>query len=112
MLPKKHRLIKKQEFGKVFRNGTRATSKFLSLRIQKTANAFPRIGFVVGQRISKKAIARNRVKRRLRASFGEHIKKIGPGLDVIVVPAPEIVEKSFREISTEVEKVLRKARLL
>jgi len=109
MLEKKYRLTKKEDFDNVFKKGAWARGRLLSLRIKKTTNSLPRVGFVVGTRITKKAVTRNRLKRQLRVSFSEHIKKIKSGLDIVVVPEPEITKIGFQEIREEVERVLRKA---
>jgi len=112
MLEKKYRLTKKEDFDNVFKGGAWARGRLLSLRIKKTTNAFPRIGFVVGTRITKQAAARNRIKRQLRASFSKHIKEIGRGLDIVVVPTSGITGKKFTDIHAEITHLLTKAHLI
>jgi len=113
MLEKKYRLTKKEDFTDVFKKGVWVRGRLISLRIKKTASALPpRIGFVVGTKIAKKAVTRNKLKRQLRASFSRHIKEIKRGLNIVVVPAPEITKIGFQEISEEVERVLKKAHIL
>lgn len=112
MLAKKHRLIKKEDREEVFRSGARAGGQSLSLWAKKTTNAFPRVSFIVGHKVAKKAVMRNRVKRQLRASFGRHTKQIRAGLDIIVVPTPEIIHKKFSDIHEEVTRLLTKAHII
>ena len=113
MLEKKYRLTKKEDFDDVFQKGAWVRGRLISLRIKKTTNAVPpRIGFVVGQKIAKKAVTRNRLKRQLRASFSRHIKKITPGLDIVVVPAPDSTQKKFTDIHEEITHLLTKAHII
>jgi len=112
MLEKKYRLTKKEDFDTVFQKGAWARGRLLSLRIKKTTNAFPRIGLVVGTKITKKAVTRNRIKRQLRASFSSHIKEIKRGLDIVVVVTPDITGKKFTDIHEEITHLLTKAHII
>ena len=113
MLGKKYRLTKKEDFDDVFEKGVWVRGRLLSLRIKKTASALPpRIGFVVGARIAKKAVIRNRIKRQLRASFSKHIKKIKRGRDIVVVVTPDITRKNFTDIYEEITRLLTKAHII
>jgi len=112
MLEKKYRLTKKEDFDDVFQKGAWVRGRLVSLRIKKTTNALPRIGFVVGTRIAKKAVTRNRLKRQLRASFSRHIKEIKRGLDIVVVPTSDITRKKFIDIHEEITHLLTKAHII
>ena len=85
--------------------------EFISLRVVEVKGR-RKFHFVVGQKISKKATDRNRIKRRLR----EAILKLGispkEGTETFIMPTPEIVNKSFEEIKNEVENIFRKAHVL
>jgi len=66
----------------------------------------------VGTKITKKAVTRNRIKRQLRASFLKHREAIQKGLDIVVVPTPEIIGKKFKDIHEEITRLLTKAHLI
>jgi ribonuclease P protein component len=112
MLPKKHRLKKKKDFEKVIKKGKGARGDFLNLKFLTNNLKVVRVGFVVGQKISKKATVRNRVKRRLREVMRINLKKIKPGYDLIFFTRKGIEEKNFWEIKEIVEQLLKKAKLL
>ena len=124
MLEKARRITKKHEFKEVFVEGMFVRGGFISLKITKrkdsstNVNAMlragkdTRFGFIVGQKISKSAVVRNKVKRRLRAATESLIEMVRPGKDVIVMTVPEIVGKSSKEIKKEIEKVFKRAHLL
>jgi len=71
-----------------------------------------KLHLAVGQKISKKATDRNKIKRRLRAV----ILKLGiapkTGTEIFIMPTPEIINKSFVEINKEIERIFRKAGLI
>ena len=112
MLEKKYRLTKKEDFDSVFKKGAWVRGRLLSLRIKKTTNIFPRIGLVVGIKTAKKAVIRNRIKRQIRASFSKHIEGMKGGFDIVVVPAPEIVEEKFIDIHGEITQLLTKIHII
>ena len=71
MLPKKNRLKNKKDFERVFKQGKGFKEDFLFFKITKNNLKENRFGFIVSLKVSKKAVLRNKVKRRLR----EIIKK-------------------------------------
>ena len=47
----------------------------------------PRLGLAVSRRVARRAVVRNRLKRRIRESFRHHAERLG-GLDVVVLARP------------------------
>lgn len=85
MLPKINRLKKKKDFERVFKQGRGLKQDFLSLKFAKNNLEATRFGFVVGQKVSRKAVVRNKVKRRLREIARINLGNIKKGLDIVVV---------------------------
>ena len=112
MLPKKNRLIKEKDFNQIHKFGNFVGEKFLAIKFQNNNLNISRFGFLVGTKISKKAVARNKVKRRLRESIYLKLNKIKSGFDVVFLTKPEIVYKSYDEINTAVESVLNRSNLI
>ena len=111
MLPKKNRLIKEKDFNRIHKFGNFTGEKFLAIKIQKNNSDISRFGFLVGIKISKKAVERNLVKRRLRESVKSKLNIIKSGYDIVFFTKPEIAEKNFKEIDETVSSVLIKAKL-
>ena len=63
-----------------------------------------RFGLSVGKRVSKKAVIRNRLKRRLR----EILRKapINPGWDVVFIVQPAAVSVDYGHLKASVEDLL------
>jgi len=92
MLPKENRIRKDADFGVICRYGRTFSGKGLVLKVRENKLGLVRIGVSVGVKFSPKAVARNRIKRQIRAFFCQNLAKIIPGLDFVV-----IVGKSWDE---------------
>ena len=121
MLSKISRLKKKKDIEKVFKKGKRFKEDFLILKITKNALSQTRFGFVVSQKVSKKAVIRNKIKRRLREMVSKKGKKLKkgrhplvtrPGMDIVLIALPGLETKDFWEIDETLNKLFKKAKCL
>ncbi len=95
---------------------------FFVLKTAKTNEGKMRFGFIVSQKVSKKAVVRNKVKRRFRSAVQEELgcdkkpesfdKCFQKSLDVVLIALPSAKGKSFTEIHEGVKRALRKAGVL
>lgn len=113
MLPKRNRLRKKKDFEKVFKKGRKIYSnEFLFLRaLDAHSLGERRFGIVVGKTVSKKAVVRNKLKRRMRHIIKDTIKNGGNGGDIIVIAATGLEKKNFEELKMILLKLFTKANL-
>jgi len=111
VLPKKYRLKKKKEFERVFKKGKAKKKDFLFIKFVKNDQNATRFGFVVSKKISKKAVVRNKVKRRLREAAREMLSEIKPGYDVVIVAQKGIEKQDFFQIKNQLKQLLRKINL-
>jgi len=112
MLPKENRLKKKKDFEQVFKKGRGFKEDFLFLKINENDLKESRFGFIVSREISKKAVVRNKIKRRLRETMKEELPKIKSGIDGVLVVKKGAAEKDFLEIKKVVNSLLKKAKIL
>ncbi len=112
MLDKKFRLRKQKDFEKMFKGGIYLSENFLTLKVIKNDLTISRFGFIISNKISKSAAARNRTKRRLRESVRSIQGRIKDGFDCLFISKHGIVEKESTEISMVVEKLLKRSGLL
>ena len=108
MLPKKNRLKKRKDFERVFKEGKRYNEKFLFLVTAPNHLSFPRFGFVVNLKVSKKATVRNKIKRRLREIIRGFLPEIKKGIDCVIVARPEIKEATFQEMKEVLSRLIKK----
>lgn len=111
MLPKENRLKKKKDFERVFKKGRGINQGFLFLKFQKNNFEESRFGFLVSQKVSKKAVVRNKIKRRLRGLISLNLSQIKKGNDVVLVTRPGLEKKDFQEIKEMINKIFKKANL-
>ena len=109
MLPKINRLKRKKDFERVFKKGKKFKEDLLLLKIIKNNLGLNRFGFVVSQKVSKKAAVRNKIKRRFRAIAGKEIKKNKKGLDILFIVLPGLEKKEFQDVEKVINKLFQKA---
>ena len=112
MLPKINRIKKKKDFETVFKNSKSFKNNLFVFKITKNNLKLSRFGFVVSQKVSKKATIRNKVKRRLAEIIGDEIKNIKIGTDLVLIALPGIEKKEFSEIKEVINGTLLKAKLI
>ncbi len=112
MLPKENRLKKKKEFETVFKSGRSVKGQDFFLKYLGNGTDKIKVGFVVSKKVSKKAVERNRAKRRLREVFRIMDGEIKSGLSIVIVAYPSLKTRKFGELKQEIENVLRKGELI
>ncbi len=104
-------LRRKKEFRYTYRVGKSCGGKLLSLVYAKSRSTRAQIGFSVSKKIGN-AVARNRVKRRMREAVTPLIPSIKGGTNLIFIARDTIVEAPFLSIREAMLAQLRRAGLL
>ena len=104
------RLRKGTEFDTAYSKGTVVGSSLFAVRYVPNGLGETRWGFAVGKRIAKKAVVRNRAKRRIR-EIARNLNVI-QGVDVIVVARAPSLAATAPELADGLRRVLERARLL
>ncbi len=86
-----------------------------SLRVMPSVQKSGQIGFVMGKKVAKSAVVRNRTKRQLRAAFRvalekEQFKNVLNKWYLLVVVHRPLGDKPFEEIATETERLIGRIR--
>lgn len=108
-------LKRNKEFRHVYRKGQSKAARQLVLIYAKTSVKANKPSVHVGFSVSKKignSVVRNRVKRRLRESFGPMIPCVKDGYNLIFIAREPVVGETFTNIETTMRSLLRKANLL
>jgi ribonuclease P protein component len=123
VLPKHHRLRRSRDFSQVYRQGRKAASAHLLVRVcslTPTANAkpevpsdpappiSPRIGIVVSLKVHKRAVVRNRLKRQVRAALRPLLPRLRPAQWIVISLKPEATECEYGEFLRELEQLFTK----
>ena len=130
-LPQANRLKHWRDFKTVYRWGIRRSGRYLTLRglQQSTIPAIAkdtiarqkslpedcppsRLGISISQKVSKKAVVRNRIKRQLQAALRQLLPRLSPGWKLVIIVKPEARECEYAQLLRELEKLLVKAEVL
>ncbi len=112
MLAKQLRLTKQKDYDRVWQDGVASFTKMLGVKAVKTASLTSRVGVVVGVKVSKKAVVRNRIKRRIRAVIEDQKPVMKAGFDIVVVALPSIVDMESGDIKKAVLSCLQRLKLI
>ncbi|MFA4995894.1 MAG: ribonuclease P protein component [Patescibacteria group bacterium] len=92
MLPKEFRLQKSVDFQKVFKHSKPVRTANLSFRVFKNPKNIRddkqpqmRFGFIISNKIDKRAVRRNALKRQLRQIASDLISELESGYDIVTV---------------------------
>lgn len=99
-LPKKYRLAlgKKRISGKIYR------SPFFTLVVANDESKNKRLAFVLGTKIAKKAVLRNKIRRKLQQDMIELLPKMKPG-DYILYVKKAILGGNPKQIKDELGRI-------
>lgn len=109
MLPRLNRIKKKKDFEVVFKKGASCKNSLFVLKVLKSNYEQSRFGFVVSQKVSKKAVIRNKIRRSMAQVAGTELNKIKQGLDLVFIVLPGANEKNASEIKENFLSILKKS---
>ncbi len=136
MLPFACRIKQRDVFTQVYRRGQRRSGSLCTLRwlaipqldsqdpslsqtptdpnrTEKGAGAsHSRAAIVASKKVSKKAVVRNRVRRRFWAVFAGLWVRIQPGYWIVVTVHSQAIAVTWQQLTTELEQMLQKAKLM
>ena len=107
MLARKFILTGETEFARVKQEGRVIQSESFGTSFIKK-EGLSKFGFIVSNKISNSAVARNRIKRALKEAVRQTIDEKGRGLTVVFFAKPQALRRSNEEIANEVKRVLAK----
>lgn len=98
MLNKRNRLTKQKEVEAVFKKGKGAYNKYLGVKIFKNDLGVNRAAIIIGTKVSKKAVTRNKIKRRIAHILRDEFPDFKASYDMVVVVLPPTVNLDFQEL--------------
>jgi ribonuclease P protein component len=113
MLPKENRLKGALVFDEVKKKGKMYQSEDFGLLVLERDQSSPsRFGIIVSNKVSKKAVDRNRIKRTLRKAIRENLEKTAKGFDILFLAKKGLVTKKESEVIEQVSKALKSVNIL
>lgn len=112
MVPKVNRLRGEKNFKRLMRQGRSFFSPTLVLRIVSNNQPEPRFAFVVPAKAIKKAVDRNKLKRRAREIVRADLAHIKPGYDMLITMRKPALECTYQALRDQLLTMLMKTRML
>lgn len=98
MLSRNARLTKKDNIPSILNRGNLAHSKFLVGRFRPNHLSHDRFSVVVSNKIHKKAVKRNRIKRQLYEIIRRHERSSHRHFDMVILPKKSIIDKTYQDM--------------
>jgi len=114
-MQRRHRLSRSRDFDAVYRRGRSVSTRFLTLYwfAREEDEGDPRLGLSVPKKAVAGAVARNRIKRRLRELWRARVEALPAGRDYVLIVRPGLAEaaedRGSEWLGERVDEVLGKA---
>jgi len=113
VLARSYRLRSAADIARVYRRGTYgASGGVLSVKAARSGRPASRAVVVVAKKISKRAVVRNRIRRRLIELLRSTWTTVEPGYDIVVSVHSDISELTSPVLAEHLTKALRRAGVL
>ncbi|MFP3941289.1 MAG: ribonuclease P protein component [Acidobacteriota bacterium] len=107
-LPREHTLRRSADYLRCYRRGRRLRGALARVHYAPNQLAHPRLGITASRKVGK-AVVRNRLKRRVRELYRRWPERSAlPPVDLVVHLEPAAAAGSGRELSRELEELLRR----
>jgi ribonuclease P protein component len=97
---------RRPEFQRVYKLGERVRARLMTVMVLANDRSTSRLGIAATRKIGG-SVVRNRAKRLVREVFRK--ANVPAGLDIVVIPRPEMLDAEYRVIQAEFGYVLRRA---
>lgn len=110
MLPKSRRIQDRGVFGSIYKSGKRVHGKYFVIFIKKTGQKSV-FASVISQKVSKKAVIRNKIRRRSYSIIKNHLNNIKERYIVILSFKKEVIGLSYKELEENILEMFKKVGL-
>ena len=105
MLKKINRIGSRKEFLEIKNKGKLIGSPAFGILILEKDDEEKKIGFIISKKVSKRAVDRNKIKRRIAEVVKKNLEKFEPGTRIIFLAKKETLNKKVEEIENEIKKL-------
>jgi len=100
------RIRRTPEFKRVYKTGTKAHGRFMTVFVLPNGGAWARLGVAATRKIGS-SVDRSRAKRLARELFRRH--KTPTALDIVVVPHKEMLDAPFQNLEADYNATVRRS---
>jgi ribonuclease P protein component len=70
------------------------------------------IGISISQKVSKRAVVRNRIKRQIRFAMQQLLPEMSPGWQIVIVVKPSATQCDYGQLLQELKQLLKKTEVV
>jgi len=85
---------------------------YFRLKTLETGLKTSRFGIIISNKVSKKAVERNLLKRQISEIFRLNLDKIKLGIDIVVIVSPRMVGIPFSKINEQILWAMKTTKLI
>jgi len=111
MLKKELRVRKQKEFDFIYKKGKKLKTRFFTVIFTPNDLDFNRFAFIVSAKVDKKAVVRNKIKRRLRDIIKLNYSKLKKPFDFIIIAFPQSKQVGFQDLKSDLEAAFKKNKI-
>ena len=108
MLKRENRIRLKKEFAEIKNKGRVLYSPLFGFLTHKENDDQKKFGFIVSKKISKKAVERNKIKRRVMEVLGKNLSRFNKGTRVLFLSKKEALKAKMSDFEQEIERLCLK----
>ena len=111
MLPKACRIRLKRDFERIFDFRRSVSGRFVRFACAPAGlpkQSISRFGIVTSAKVSKRAVVRNRLRRRVRVAIAEALPFLKPPLDIVIICQPAAAKCTADEFREDIRIALGK----
>jgi len=109
MLARKYRLRKNSDFQRLYKYGKRFVSHDLVFYFAPSRMDYPQFGFVVSKKVSKSAVVRNTLRRRVSAIVEENFQLFSTPIKAVVLIKKDFSPIKPQDLQKQLLELLKKA---
>lgn len=98
-------------FQNVFKKGKKFGNRHFQFYYVKNRKNANRLGIIVSKKVSKKAVVRNRIKRRIREAYRLNESRFRTGYDMIIIAKKRCAEDSYQDLSRSLNHLFYKTQM-
>ncbi|KNZ42557.1 ribonuclease P protein component [Acetobacterium bakii] len=105
-------LKKQNDFNRVFKTGEVFGNKTFVMYYLKNGSEANRLGIVVSKKVSKKAVVRNKIKRRIKEAYRLNEDSFAMGFDIIIIAKGSCQEEKYNNMEKSLKHLFYKKNLM
>lgn len=106
MLKRKYRLRHRADIQRLYRSSHQAQTAAVTLKSHPNHLQHLRLAVVVSSKISKKAVVRNRIRRRVVGIIENYWEELTPGYDLVVIARRDISREPLLQLQEHLGQAL------